>query len=171
VIVLIRMILNYLCTPMKKFFFKSILFVSLVAFLMASNGVFYINHYCFKSEKNSTSFVRYYEDNCCESIDKCCVTDESHHRGVCCANGHNERTPDVSIGNEKCCKDQNYYLKVYSSYLLPDNSLLDFQSFLYACEIQEQIEITPYSHGIMSCNSPPPELNIPVFLKNRILRL
>ena len=169
--VLIRMILNYLCIPMKKLFFKSILFISLLAFLTASNGVFYINHYCFKSEKYSTNFIRYFDDNCCEGIDKCCATDKSHHIDVCCTKGHNEPPPGVRIENEKCCKDQNYYLKVYSSYLIPDNNLLDFQNFVYTSEIEEQIEFTSYSHELALCNSPPPEWNIPVFLKNQILRL
>jgi len=171
VAVLIRMILNYLCTLMKKLFFKSILFISLLAFLTASNGVFYINHYCLKSEKHSTNFIRYYADNCCESIDKCCDTDESHHSDMCCGKGHNEPPFGVRLENEKCCKDQNYYLKVYSSYLIPDNILLDFQNFVYTSEIEEQIAFSSYSQELALCNSPPPEPNIPVFLKNQILRL
>ncbi len=156
---------------MKKFFFKSILFLSLLAFLTASNGVFFIDHYCHKSEKHSTGFVRYSGGNCCDSVDNCCAAEESHPGDVCCNKGHSEKASDVSIGNEKCCQDQNYYLKVYSSYLLPDNSLWNFQDFLCSYEFLEKKEIASSSGEFVSCNSPPPELNTHLFIKNSVLRL
>ncbi|HNW89832.1 MAG TPA: hypothetical protein PKN48_09220 [Bacteroidales bacterium] len=157
---------------MKKFFFKSILFLSLLAFLTASNGVFFIDHYCHKSEKHSTGFVRYSGGNCCDSVDNCCAAEESHPGDVCCNKGHSEKASDVSIGNEKCCQDQHYYLKVNSSYLLPDNtSLLNYQDFLYTCEFQEKREVAPYSREFVWCTRPPPELNTRLFIKNSILRL
>lgn len=156
---------------MKNFFFKSILFISLLAFLLASNGVFFIDHYCHKSEKHSTSLVKYSGGNCCESIDNCCAAEESHRGDACCNKGHSEKASNVRIGNEKCCQDQNYYLKVYSSYLLPDNSLWNYLDFLYTCEFQEKMEYASSSREFVSCNSPPPELNTPLFIKNSILRL
>jgi len=166
------MVLNYLCIQMKNFFYKIILFFSLVAFLIASNGIFFINHYCHSSETRSTHFITRHSGNCCEDIDNCCTEEKSHYnKGACCPRDHQKPLHDVGIVNEKCCQDQNYFLKVFNSFLLPDNSLPWFQFCLFTNQIFEKFVFTPYSCEFISCNSPPPEINIPVFLKNNIFRL
>ncbi|HOY33438.1 MAG TPA: hypothetical protein PKW80_16285 [Bacteroidales bacterium] len=157
---------------MKKSIQNIVVFILLSVFLSATNGVFFVQHYCSVSGRTELHFNAPAEENCCQETGHCCAHGSKEAEGQQLWDHFDKLNYAASLlKSVDCCTNISFFLKIICSFINTVFSFTDTNALFLNHNISEIFSFTantPFRLNIINTSAP---WQIPVFIKNSIFRL